>query len=310
MSPITLLHRFKSHRRLIIGLGTLAALILLFGLLGYFWLPGYAKTKLEMLLSEALHRPVTVQSIDIQPYTLELTVRGFRVGEKETDIDAGKALFSVDELYTNLSIASIARRAPVISSVSIKAPVLRLVREGENRFNITDLIEDLMNKPKAEGGETMFSVSNIVIEGGRFEFVDRFKKSHQDISEITVGIPFVANFENDEKSWVEPRFSARINGAPLTLEGKLRPFTKNREATLELKLKDVDLVRIDEYSPVPLGISLLSGYFDSDLLLTFTQVEGQAPNMVLTGRAALRKFEIENRAVEVPYTAKLEPARP
>jgi hypothetical protein len=306
MSPLTLLHRFTSHRRLIIGLGTLAAIILLFGLLGYFWLPGYAKTKLEMLLSEALHRPVTVQSIDIQPYTLELTVRGFRVGEKETDIDAGKALFSVDELYTNLSIASIARRAPIISSVSIKAPVLRLVREGENRFNITDLIEDLMNKPKEEGGETRFSVSNIVIEGGRFEFVDRFKKSHQDISEITVGIPFIANFENDEKSWVEPRFSARINGAPLTLEGKLRPFTKNREATLELKLKDVDLVRIDEYSPVPLGISLLSGYFDSDLLLTFTQVDGQAPNMVLTGRAALRKLEIENRTVEVPYTAKFD----
>ena len=306
MSPITLLHRFTSHRRLIIGLGILAGIILLFGLLGYFWVPGYAKAKLEASLSEAMHRPVTVQSIDIQPYTLELTVRGFRVGEKETSIDAGKALFSVDELYANLSIASIARRAPVISSVSIKAPALRLVREDENRFNITDLIEDLMNKPKEEGGETMFSVSNIVVEGGRFEFVDRLKKSHQDISEITVGIPFVANFENDEESWVEPRFSAKVNGAPLTLEGKLRPFTPNREATLELKLKNVDLMRIDEYSPVPLGISLLSGYFDSDLLLTFTQVHGQVPNMVLTGRAALRKLEIENRTVEVPYTAKLD----
>ncbi|WP_090459102.1 DUF748 domain-containing protein [Nitrosospira sp. Nsp1] len=305
MTPITLLHRFKSHRRLVIGLGSLVAIIVLFGLLGYFWLPGYAKTKLETLLTEAVHRPVTVQSIDIQPYTLELTVRGFRVGEKETDVDAEKALFSVDELYVNLSAASIARRAPVISSVSIKAPALRLVREDENRFNITDLIEDFMNKP-SEGGETMFSVSNIVIEGGRFEFVDRLKKSHQDISEITVGIPFIANFENDEESWVEPHFSAKINGAPLTLGGKLRPFTQNREATLELKLKDVDLTRIDEYSPIPLGISLLSGYFDSDLLLTFTQVDGQAPNMVLTGQAALRKFEIENRAVEVPYTAKLE----
>ncbi|WP_213538485.1 DUF748 domain-containing protein [Nitrosospira sp. NRS527] len=305
MTPITLLHRFKSHRRLVIGLGSLVAIIVLFGLLGYFWLPGYAKTKLETLLTEAVHRPVTVQSIDIQPYTLELTVRGFRVGEKETDSDAEKALFSVDELYVNLSAASIARRAPVISSVSIKAPALRLVREDENRFNITDLIEDFMNKPE-EGGKTMFSVSNIVIEGGRFEFVDRLKKSHQDISEITVGIPFIANFENDEESWVEPHFSAKINGAPLTLGGKLRPFTQNREATLELKLKDVDLTRIDEYSPVPLGISLLSGYFDSDLLLTFTQVDGQAPNMVLTGQAALRKFEIENRAVEVPYAAKLE----
>ena len=64
MSPTSLLRRFHSRKRLGIGLGILAAIIVLFGLLGYFWLPGYAKTKLETLLSEAVHRPVTVQSIE------------------------------------------------------------------------------------------------------------------------------------------------------------------------------------------------------------------------------------------------------
>ena len=152
----------------------------------------------------------------------------------------------------------------------------------------------------------MFSVSNITIEGGRFEFVDRLKKSQQEISEIRIGVPFIANFENDEETWVEPHFSAKVNGAPLALNGKLRPFTRNREATLELKLNDVDLTRIDEYSPIPVGISLLSGHFDSDLLLTFTQVDGESPKMVLTGTAALRKLEIENHAVEVPYAAKFD----
>ncbi|SEP41154.1 DUF748 domain-containing protein [Nitrosovibrio sp. Nv6] len=308
MSARTLLHRFTRHRRLGIGLGIFVAVIVLFGLLGYFWLPGYAKNKLENALSEALQRPVTVQSIDIQPYTLELTVRGFRIGEKESGIDAGKALFSLDELYTNLSIASVARRAPVISSVSLKAPALRLVREAENRFNITDLIENLMKRPDEadKGDEAMFSVSNIVIEDGQFEFIDRLKESRQKISEIRVGVPFIANFESDEETWVEPHFSAKVNGAPLTLNGKMRPFTENREATLELKLNDVDLTNIDEYSPIPTGISLLSGYFDSDLLLTFTQVAGESPSMVLTGRAALRELEIENEAVEMPYRAKLD----
>ena len=157
MSPTSLLHRFASRKRLRIGLGILAATIVLFGLLGYFWLPGYAKTKLETLLSEAVKRPVTVQSIDIQPYTLELTVRGFRMGEKAAGVDADKALLSIDELYTNLSIASITRRAPVISSLSVKGPAVRLVREGEQRFNITDLVEDFMKRP-SDGSKTMFSV--------------------------------------------------------------------------------------------------------------------------------------------------------
>src|SRR5690606_18619417 len=145
---------------------------------------------------------------------------------------AAYALFSLDELYTNLSIASLARRAPVISSLSLKGPAVRLAREAEQRFNVTDVMEEFLDKPD-EGGESMFSVSNITIEGGRFEFVDRVKDSRQEISEIEVGIPFIANFESAEETWVEPRFSARVNGAPLTLGGKLRPFTRNREATLE-----------------------------------------------------------------------------
>ncbi|SEK96684.1 DUF748 domain-containing protein [Nitrosovibrio tenuis] len=305
MSPASIFHRIAAQkRRLGIGLGILAAAIALFGLLGYFWLPGYAKTKLESTLSEALQRPVTVQSVEIQPFTLELTVRGFRVGEKTSDTDAGEALLSIDELYTNLSIASVSRRAPVISSVSVRGPAVRLVREGENRFNITDLVEDFMKRPA--GGKTMFAVSNILVEDGRFIFIDRVKKSQQEISGIRLGVPFIANFESDEQSWVEPHFSAKVNGAPLTLEGKLRPFTRNREATLELKLNDVDLTRVDEYSPIPVGISLHSGYLDSNLLLTFTQVDGEAPKMVLTGVAALRKLRIENHAVEMPYTAKLD----
>jgi uncharacterized protein involved in outer membrane biogenesis len=308
MSAASILHRIAGQKRRLrslgIGLGILAGLIILFGLLGYFWLPGFAKAKLESALSEALQRPVTVQSIEIQPYTLELTVRGFRVGEKISATDAGEALISIDELYTNLSIASLTRRAPVISSMSVKGPALRLVREGENRFNITDLVEDFMKRPA--GGKTMFSVSNILVEDGRFVFVDRVKKSQQEISGIHLGVPFIANFESDEQSWVEPHFSAKVNGAPLTLEGKVRPFTKNREASLELKLNDIDLTRVDEYSPVPVGISLHSGYLDSNLVLTFVQVDGEPPKIALTGRTALRKLRIENHAVEMPYVAHLE----
>ena len=128
MSLASLRHRFAARKRLGIALGVLVGIFVLFGLLAYLWLPGYAKAKLEMALSDALHRPVTVQSIEIQPYTLELTIHAFRVGERPGTADAEHAILSVEKLYVNLSIASIARRAPVITSVSIHRPALRLVR--------------------------------------------------------------------------------------------------------------------------------------------------------------------------------------
>lgn len=303
--------QFINNRRLRIGAGVLVIIVILFGLLGYFWLPGYAKNKLETTLSEIVHRPVSVQSIDIQPYTLEFIVRGFKVGKKEASKGSDRALFSVGELYVNISSASITHRTPVVSSITIKKPMLSLVREGENHFNITDLIEEFTKKKEdksesKDDSETLFSVSNIVIEGGYFEFVDQFKDSHQKVSEINLGIPFVSNFENDLRIWIEPYFNAKVNGSPFVLDGKLRPFVGKREATLDLKFNNIDLMRIDEYSPIPLGISLLSGYLDSDLQLTYTQEADQSAKMILSGHTSIRKFELENRIMEAPYNVKFD----
>ncbi|MCJ7613552.1 DUF748 domain-containing protein, partial [Candidatus Bathyarchaeota archaeon] len=305
------IRHFVTSKRLRISLGVFVILIVFFGLLGYFWLPGYAKDKLETELSEIVHRPVSIRSIDIQPFTLELIVRGFQVGEKVASEGSDKALFSVGELYVNLSTASIVHRAPVVSSITIREPKFYLVREGENRFNITDLIEEFLEKPEEDSktkneSKTTFSVSNIVIEGGYFKFVDHFKKSHQEVSEINLGIPFVSNFEGDLKTWIEPYFNAKVNDAPLVLTGKLRPFLGKHEAVLELKLNNIDLTQIDEYSPIPLGIRLLSGYFDSDLQLTYTQEADQSTRMVLSGHTSLRKFELENKIVEAPYNVKFD----
>jgi len=185
------LRRFVTNKYLRISLGILVIFIMLFGLLGYFWLPGYAKDKLENELSGIVHRPVSIQSIDIQPFSLELIVRGFRIGKKIKNEGADNVLFSVGELYVNASTASIAHRTPVISSIIIKEPVLYLVRNGENRFNISDLIEEFSEKSegdsdKKDDSKSMFSISNIVIESGRLEFVDHFKNSHQKISEINL----------------------------------------------------------------------------------------------------------------------------
>ena len=306
MTPTTESNRFVKHKRLKISLGVIAALIVLFGLLGYFWLPGFAKSQLEIKLSETLSRPVTVESIEIKPYSMELAVNGFRVGEKTSDAD--DVFLSFDRLYVDISINSIVRLAPVVSAISLTEPTVRLVRENEEQFNISDLIEKFSQDDEEveDTGETLFSISNIVIEGGQFELVDQFKQSHQLISDINLGIPFVANFKNAQKTWVEPYFSAKVNGAPLSLDGNVRPFTDKREATLDLKLNDIDLTNIKNYLPFPTKISLLSGKFDSDLELVFSQTLDESQEISLVGKVALRQLGIDNSAVKEPYHVTLE----
>ena len=140
MTP-TLQPRFISLKRLGISLGILIALIVLSGLLSYYWLPGYAKSQLEIVLSDTLQRPVTVALVEFKPHTLQLTVHGFRVGEKTDNPEKPEeTLLSFDRLFIDLSSESITQRAPVISAITLATPSIRLVREGRNQFNISDLI--------------------------------------------------------------------------------------------------------------------------------------------------------------------------
>lgn len=313
MTP-TLQPRFISLKRLGISLGILVALIVLSGLLSYYWLPGYAKSQLEIVLSDTLQRPVTVALVEFKPHTLQLTVHGFRVGEKTGSPEKPEeTLLSFDRLFIDLSSESITQRAPVISAITLAAPSIRLVRESRDQFNISDLVtkftQPAEDNKNTSSQKALFSVSNIKIEGGRFELVDQYQQGHQEISEINLSIPFIANFDSVVSNWVEPHFSARINGAPFSLDGKLRPFTDRREATIALKLNDIDLTFIDQYAPLPAGITLLTGLFDSNLLLTFSQVSNESPSISLSGNTALRQLKISNQTVADPYLVDLKNAQ-
>ena len=304
--------RFISHKRLIISVGVIAGLILLIAALSYFWLPGYAKTQLEERLSELLQRPVSVALIEIKPHTLELIVQDFRIGNKNDEPEKRESLFSFAKLHIDVSIESVARRAPVITAFSIEQPKVHLVREAEDRFNISDLLEKFSqpsDDSEKQTGPAQFSISNIVIQGGHFGFDDQYMKADHQISDVNLGIPIVATIESALTSWIEPHFSAKVNGSPLKLDGKLRPFADNQEATLAVKLSELDLMELNHYVPFPKGIQLRSGLFDSDWLITFTHARGQAPEISLTGNSALRQLALKNDAVEAPYQASLKHMR-
>ncbi|SEG12656.1 DUF748 domain-containing protein [Nitrosomonas ureae] len=299
--------RFIGYKRLGISLGVIAVLIILLAAISYFWLPGYAKSQLEIRLSEFLQRPVTVASIEIKPHTLELIVHGFQVGVKADSDEPGESLFSFNRLYIDLSIKSLKQRAPVITAIALTHPKFRLIRETKDQLNISDLLEKF-SQPSDEKDDdgAQFSISNITIQEGHFEFIDRHMQTDHQITEINLGIPVIANFDSALEHWIEPHFSAKINGSPFALEGKLRPFTVPQEATLALKFNKIDLSEFDRYAPLPQGIRLLSGFLDSDLLLTFTQEPDQAPIIMLTGNTILQQLAIKDTTVAAPYRTNVK----
>lgn len=288
----------KRHRR---WLYACAGLFILFGLLGYLWLPGFAKSKAEVLLSEKLHRPVTIQRIEVHPYTLEAAIEGLRIGEREGEGE----LFGLDRLYVNLSSASIYRRAPVISALKLTGPRVHLVRNADGTLSISDLIEEFSKQPPAEE-PARFSVSNIEVEGGRITLDDKLKQGTQQISEIKLGVPFIASFESAEDVWVAPHLSAKLNDkAQLLFEAKARPFADKREMAVDIVLDGLDLTGVDQYAPPLKGINLLSGLLDTKLDVSFVQ-PADAPAVIrISGDVVLRNLDVDNKA-GLPWRLKGE----
>lgn len=284
------------------------ALAVLFGLLGYFWLPDFAKNQAEAMLSRELERPVSIQAIEIRPYSLELLIHEFHIGEKRV---VGDTFLAFERLYVDLSIESLFRLAPVIKAITLTKPSFHL-RQGKNEsLNISDLLvkfgaSQSSDHASVDKSESKFSISNIQIIDGYVEFDDRVADSIQRITMINIGIPFLANFESAQVNWVEPYFNALVNDAPIALAGKARPFMDDREASLALTFDDVDLTTLTGYIPLPPGLHLLAGLLDSDLQLIFLQRKGAAPSITLSGKVALKQLAVENLAVASPYDVKLE----
>lgn len=269
------------------GRWLLVAFIVL-GIVGFLVLPPIVKHVAVGQLSELLHRPVAVRSVSINPYTLALTVEGVEVKERE-----GDALFAgFEKLYVNLQLSSLFRLGPVVREIQLVAPKFHVVREAENRYNFSDLIDEFMSKPKDDGPTPAFSLNNIQISGGSLEFDDRLVGETHVINDIDLALPFVSSMSYATDIFVEPHFSANFDGSPIDVKGRSKPFSTTRESEFVLALDGMQLPKYFDYLPVKLPVKLASGTLDTDLTVTFAQDATQGMRLQVSGTTAISDFRM------------------
>jgi uncharacterized protein involved in outer membrane biogenesis len=267
----------KSPRSKRIGVWVLSG-FLVFGLLGFFAAPALIKSILLSQLSKELHRQVSIEKIDVNPYALSASLKGLSI-----KAESGKELAGFDELYVNLSSASIFKRAIVVDDVRLQGLRLSVAREAENRYDISDLLDEWM-KPSETPTETPgFSVNNIQLMGGKLVFDDQPKAQVHTIDAINLSLPFISNLPYQAKVFVEPSFSANINGSPFVLKGRSKPFDGNHESELDLDLDRFDLAEIQPYLPDNLPIRLGAGLLDTEMKVVFKAESDQVFSLGVTG---------------------------
>ncbi len=268
------------------------------GLLGFFVLPPLIKPVLAEKLGLALHRQVTIDSMSINPYALSVTLDGVTILEPES-----KAKFaSFDRLYLNLESSSLFRGGPVLGEIRWVKPAFRIVRYPDKRYNFSDLLDEFMAKPRNDDPTPPFSLNNIQLTGGEVEFDDRLVDEKHVVSDINLSLPFISSMAYATDSNVEPSFSAVVNGAPLVIKGKSKPFAKSLESEVELDLGKLQLAKYIDYVPLELPIKVVSGDLDAKLKLLFRQEDGKAPTLLLSGTAAIDSLKV-NHTSTTPLVA-------
>lgn len=249
------------------------------------------------ILAEELGRPVSIESVAINPFNLSAQVRGLRIMEADGSSEA----FAFDSLRANLQARSALLKGVVLHELALAGPRLQLVLAEDGRNNWSDVIERLQAKaaqtPEAEAEDEpglLFSIGNIRIAKGAVTVDDRIHGRQHELRDLELGLPFISNLPVKVDVFVEPSLSATINGDPLKMQARAKPFAESRDTVLDVVLDEFDLAPWVAYAPMKPSFRLPSALLSARLELSFSQPEGKTPELALRGPLQIRALELQD----------------
>ncbi len=155
------------RRRLIAGI---VGAVVLYALAGFLLAPWLVRKELVAVAREELGRAAEVERVQINPFTLRMRIRGFRL--KDTD---GSNLIGLDDLVVNFEAESLLRRAWTFSEVRLGGPYLNVKRDHEGGVNLTKLVPPATSRqPEPEpSGLPRLIVRKFALGRGVIDFDDR-----------------------------------------------------------------------------------------------------------------------------------------
>ncbi|BAN26015.1 DUF748 domain-containing protein [Caballeronia insecticola] len=289
----------QARRTRRIAIGLLIA-ILVIGALGFFVAPPVIRHIAEQQLAKQLDRPVSIRGISLNPYTLDFEAYDVHIGESPANLakapGSAAGFVDISRLVVRTSWASIFRLAPVVNEVKIDSPRVSVVRFDGEHFNFSDLIAKF-SKPSSPPSDkpARFSVSNIRVENGQITFDDRLLKAKHLIDRFALGIPFIATLPSAADIFVTPLLQARIDGSPLVVKGRTKPFAQSRESEIALSLDGLDVPQMASYAPNSVPVAVKSGKLSTDLNVRFS-IAGETPTIRIEGTADLADLAVTDKA--------------
>lgn len=131
------------------ALSALLITVFLYSLIGFLILPGIALRIANQQLAQYATLPASLQRVQLNPFTLELSLWGLRIGE------SGQEQLSFQRLYANLQSDSLWSGALHLSDVELDGARTEILFAKDGTLNLTQLfnLPQSQAEPKAENSE-------------------------------------------------------------------------------------------------------------------------------------------------------------
>ena len=143
-------------------------LVLLYTLVGFLLAPMLLKSQLENKLPAILHRNVSVQDVQINPYVLSLRITGFRITEPD-----GQPFASLDEFFINLQLSSLFQRSFNFKEIHMQKPAVAVTLHQGGKTNFDDLLGGNKDQAPPEPSKPpKVKIEKLQIDDGGVTFSD------------------------------------------------------------------------------------------------------------------------------------------
>ncbi|WP_460144589.1 DUF748 domain-containing protein [Pseudomonas sp. S2_A02] len=163
--------QMKPHmpKGLIRAIGALLTALALYSLLGFLILPGIALRIANQQLANYATTPATISRIELNPFSLEVTLWGLVIGEP------GKEQVGFERLYANLQIDSLWTKALHLSDIELDKPKTEILFGKDGKLNLLGLFKIPASEPTPVDPDAKpfpLRVERIKLAGGSVHFED------------------------------------------------------------------------------------------------------------------------------------------
>lgn len=268
-------------------------------------LPIFLQKKFPALFHEATGLHLAISNAKFNPLTSVLLVNDVSI-DTSMDDTARHELLAIDRLAVDFNIIELSKRHIVTESLDIQGARLNVKRLNDKTYTVSSFLPPGYRGDAVEEAEFFnfqqlpfhYSLNNITITNSSIGLQDLVTKKKHEVQRLRLSLPTIANFPFDAGSYIQPSFSAVINGSPINLVSSTDLATgeaSSQSTKLAVNLTDIDLPLYADYLPVALPVTIEQGKADVQLEISFLQHSDKPFQLNLDYQAAIEQAILASR---------------